>query len=203
MATGTLGRRSPAGRGGVSDRPRRVLVGGSVRSGKSAFALSLARQLGPRRVLLATAEALDPEMAERIHRHRAERGDEFVTVEEPLEIAPRVRALAAIDVLVLDCLTLWIANLLLRGEAEQAIVERVDELAGLLAGAPFHSVVVTNEVGMGVVPESALGRAFRDVCGRAHRRLAHDATEVYLATLGLLLRLRPEPIVVQPVAEPG
>jgi adenosylcobinamide kinase/adenosylcobinamide-phosphate guanylyltransferase len=123
-----------------------------------------------------------------------------VTVEEPLDLASRVRALGGIDVLVLDCLTIWIANLLLRGDREHEVLERVDELAGLLAAAPFHAIVVSNEVGMGVVPESALGRVFRDVCGRAHRRLAHDATDVYLAALGLLLRLRPEPISIQPVA---
>jgi len=171
-----------------------VLVGGGVRSGKSAFALSLARRLGSRRVFLATAEPLDVEMEHRVQRHRAERGDGFVTVEEPREVCRAIRDLGTIDVLVVDCLTLWLANLLLAGAGEAEVLGRVDELAAMLAGAPYHTVAVTNEVGMGVVPETALGRVFRDVCGRAHQRLARDASEIYFAALGVMLRLRPEPL---------
>lgn len=172
-----------------------ILVGGGARSGKSAFALALARSLGPRRAFVATAEARDAEMNERIARHREERGAEFSTVEEPLELTRAVFALPGVDVVVIDCLTLWLSNLLLRGDPAEEIAARVEGLLGALASAPSRSIVVTNEVGMGVVPESALGRAFRDVAGRAHQVLAARADRIYLAALGTVLRIRPGPIV--------
>lgn len=179
-----------------------VLVGGGVRSGKSAYATELAMQLGARRVLVATAQALDDEMAARIAAHRAERGDRFVTVEEPLDLAGVLLSIDA-DVVVVDCLTLWISNLLLRGEGLPAIAARVDRVAEVLARRRFHAILVTNEVGMGLVPESALGRAFRDAAGRAHQRLARDADRVYLAALGCVLRLRPAPLgLVRPDPAP-
>jgi adenosylcobinamide kinase/adenosylcobinamide-phosphate guanylyltransferase len=93
-----------------------------------------------------------------------------------------------------DCLTLWLSNLLVEGMAEGAIGERVEALAAVLARRRFHAVVVTNEVGMGVVPETPLGRLFRDVTGRAHQRLVRDADEIYLAAMGLVLRVHPGPV---------
>ncbi len=194
--------RGPAPSGAARMTGELVLVGGGVRSGKSAFAMSLALRLGERRTFIATAQALDDEMAARIAAHRAERGDRFSTVEEPVDLAG---ALAAVDaeVVVVDCLTLWISTLLLRGDGPSAIAAQVDRVAGLLARRPLHAVLVTNEVGMGVVPERALGRAFRDAAGRAHQRLAREADRIYLAALGCVLRLRPAPLIlVQPELAP-
>jgi adenosylcobinamide kinase/adenosylcobinamide-phosphate guanylyltransferase len=172
---------------------RTILVGGGARSGKSRFALGYARRLGGRRVFVATAEGLDEEMRGRIAAHRAERGDEFVNLEVPREL-PGVLAEVEADVVVVDCLTLWLSNLLLAGMAEGAIGERVEALAEVLARRRFHALVVTNEVGMGVVPETPLGRLFRDVTGRAHQRLVRDADEIYLAAMGLVLRVHPGPV---------
>lgn len=172
-----------------------VLVGGGVRSGKSAFALHLARGLGARRVFVATAQAFDREMEERIAAHRAERAGAFLTVEEPLDLAGALER-ADGDVVVVDCLTLWISNLLLRGDGAAAVAAQVEAVAAVLARRRVHAVLVTNEVGMGVVPESALGRAFRDAAGRAHQRLARDADRIYLAALGCVLRLRPAPLTL-------
>lgn len=184
--------------------PKIILIGGGVRSGKSAFALSLARGLGERRVFLATAEALDDEMRERIEAHRRDRGEDFETVEEPLDIPGAVRGLRDRDVAVVDCLTLWISNLLLREDSHARILEQVDALLAALGEGAMHAVLVTNEVGMGVVPPSASGRAFRDVCGAAHTRISRAADEVYLAVLGTVLRIKPSPLTVppQPEAEP-
>lgn len=186
-----------------------ILVGGGVRSGKSAFALALARHLGARRAFIATARAWDEEMRERIEAHRAERAGAFDTVEAPLDLPGAVAALAAgrpgeapPEVVVVDCLTLWLSNLLLRGDAPAAIAAEVERLAAALAASPFHAVLVSNEVGMGVVPESALGRAFRDVSGRAHQALARRADRLYLAAMGCILRLRPAPVEVV-VPHPG
>lgn len=181
----------------------RILIGGGVRCGKSAFALARARALGPRRVYLATAEALDGEMRERVERHARERGSEFRTVEAPLDVVETMDEIRDADVVVLDCLTLWVSNLLLRGDLESSILEQVDRLVAVLRAKPFHSVIVTNEVGMGVVPDSALGRAFRDACGRAHQALARSADEVYFGAMGTLIRLKPEPLSVLTAPETG
>jgi len=178
-----------------------VLIGGGARSGKSAFALRLALGMGSRRVVVATATAGDAEMAERIARHREERGAAFKTVEEPVRLAHVLRAMPECDVVVVDCLTLWLSNLLLNGEDSVAAIGRVEELAALAPALPYHLLLVTNEVGMGLVPDSPLGRAFRDVAGRAHQRLAQTSNEVYFAALGMMLRLHPGP--VQPVFPEG
>jgi adenosylcobinamide kinase/adenosylcobinamide-phosphate guanylyltransferase len=177
----------------VSER-RIVLVGGGARSGKSTFALARARELGARRLFVATARRYDAEMSERIDRHRAERGAEFTTVEEPLAVAEALAGAAGYDVAVVDCLTLWLSNLLLDGAGADAVERRIDDLAGSLVRAPCHVVLVTNEVGMGLHPDTPLGRTFRDLAGRAHQRLSAVADEVHLAVLGLLVRLKPAPL---------
>lgn len=181
-----------------------VLVGGGVRSGKSAFALAVARRLGARRAFVATAQAFDREMEERITAHRAEREGEFTTIEAPLDLPGALGAAAdgGADVVVVDCLTLWLSNLLLRGDSAAQAAGEVERLAAALARRRLHAVLVTNEVGMGVVPEHALGRLFRDVAGRAHQRLARDADRIYLAALGCVLRLRPAPVTLAHPEEP-
>ena len=177
----------------MADR-RIVLVGGGVRSGKSAYAVARARALGARRAFLATARAYDDEMRERIRRHQAERAGDFVTIEEPRDLAGALARLDGFDVAVIDCLTLWIANQLVDRVAPAEVEENASRLAAALRAAPCHVVVVTNEVGMGVHPETALGRTFRDLAGRAHQTLARAADEVHLAVLGALVRLRPGPV---------
>jgi adenosylcobinamide kinase / adenosylcobinamide-phosphate guanylyltransferase len=176
---------------------RLIVVGGGVRSGKSAFALELARRLGTRRSFIATAQAFDAEMRARIDRHVAERGAEFQTIEEPLALAPAL-ARADAEVVVVDCLTLWLSNLLLRApQPDLAPLEaEIDALAEQLKRRRQHVVVVTNEVGLGVVPESALGRMFRDLAGRAHQRVCAIADEIYLGALGCMLRLKPAPVAL-------
>ncbi len=173
---------------------RIILVGGGVRSGKSAYAVERARALGARRAFLATARAYDDELRERIRRHQEERAGDFTTLEEPLDLPGAIARLAGFDVAVIDCITLWLANLLLDGVAPAEIEARAAGLAGALRAAPCHVIVVTNEVGMGVHPETALGRTFRDLAGRTHQALARVADEVHLAVLGTLLRLRPGPV---------
>lgn len=175
---------------------RIVLVGGGVRSGKSAFALARARSMGARKAFIATAQALDDEMHMRIDRHRNERGDSFRTIEAPFDLQCAIAELRDVDVVVIDCLTIWLSNLLVRGDGEREIVHGVKALARQLRETEFDSVVVTSEVGMGVVPESALGRLFRDVTGLAHQLIAASATEIYFAVMGCALRFRPLPVSV-------
>ncbi len=189
---------------GARAQGRIVLIGGGVRSGKSRFALARARQLGPRRAFIATAQPSDAEMRARIEAHARERSGEFTTLEAPRALVAALRALdpGATDVVVVDCLTLWLSNLLLDGRPPEAALGEVDALCDVLATRRVHAVLVTNEVGMGVVPESALGRTFRDLSGRAHQRLAQIADEIHFALLGVMLRIRPEPISANPTGEP-
>lgn len=183
----------------MSADARILLVGGGARSGKSAFARARAQAMGGRRVFVATAQAFDPEMERRIAAHVLERGAEFRTLEAPLDLPEALIALRDVDVVLVDCLTLWLSNLLLREDSETRVLDQVDQLAAVLERRAFHAIVVTNEVGMGLVPETPLGRLFRDVSGRAHQRLAGIADEVYFAVLGSVLRIRPAPVVaVQP-----
>lgn len=179
-------------------KPKKILIGGGARAGKSRYALHLARRLGERRRFVATAQALDLEMQRRIARHRAERGTDFTTTEEAVEIPAFLDAVDDADVVVVDCLTLWLSNLLVRGESEGRIQERLSRLAAAVHGAQFHLILVTNEVGMGVVPETPLGRLFRDVAGHTHQRLSGEADEVYVAILGTILRLKPAPVMIEP-----
>jgi adenosylcobinamide kinase / adenosylcobinamide-phosphate guanylyltransferase len=172
-----------------------ILVGGGSRSGKSAFALSAARLLGPQRLFIATAQAGDDEMRHRIEHHRRSRGDDFQTVEEPLTICRVLERAAGYDVGVIDCLTLWLSNLLMAACSDDEIVRRIDELALVLDLRHLHAVIVTNEVGLGLVPETPLGRRFRDLAGMAHQRLARLADAVYFGTLGVMLRIKPAPII--------
>jgi len=173
-----------------------ILVGGGVRSGKSQFAADYALGLGMRRIFVATAQAFDAEMVDRIARHRTERGEDFVTVEEPLQLARILREIVEADVVVVDCLTLWLSNLLLSGRSANDIARAVDDVMAVLSLRRYHTLLVSNEVGMGIVPESALGRIFRDCAGTTHQRIASQADEVYLAAMGLVLRLLPGPVTV-------
>jgi adenosylcobinamide kinase/adenosylcobinamide-phosphate guanylyltransferase len=176
-------------------QPKIVLVGGGARSGKSRFALAYAQKLGARRIFVATAQALDDEMKDRIRRHQDERGSTFQTIEEPVHLAQALKQAGTADVVLVDCLTLWLSNLLLQGLAREAIADAIEEVLAVLRLRRHPTVLVSNEVGMGLVPESPLGRAFRDIVGLAHQRLTAEADEVYLAAMGLVVRLLPAPTV--------
>ncbi len=167
-----------------------IFLTGGARSGKSAFALDCAARYG-RKAFLATAEAFDEEMARRIRKHREERGASFVTIEEPLDIDRALLKLPPdIDVVVLDCLTVWLGNLMHRVGREREIGDRIERFLGVLCKPPVNMIVVTNEVGMGIVPENAMARDFRDMAGSLNRKAAAVSTEAWLLCSGLPLRLK-------------
>jgi adenosylcobinamide kinase/adenosylcobinamide-phosphate guanylyltransferase len=171
---------------------RIVLITGGARSGKSRYAEERARESGTRRLFLATAEAKDEEMARRIAEHRERRGKEWITVEEPIELKSQLlRYRGQVDCALVDCLTLWLSNLLLRQD-EEAAVKRIDELVDALKLLDFHIFFVTNEVGSAVVPDNALARKFRDLVGLANQRLAEAADEVILMVAGLPMIVKKE-----------
>jgi adenosylcobinamide kinase / adenosylcobinamide-phosphate guanylyltransferase len=168
---------------------RSVLVLGGARSGNSAYAQRLAEAHGPERLYLATATAGDEEMATRIARHRRDRGQGWTTLEEPLEIAAALVAHArAGRVVVVDCLTLWLNNLVLAGADLGPAIAALAEVIGGLAGP---AILVSNEVGMGIVPDHQLGREFRDWQGRANREIGAICDAVIFVAAGLPLQLKP------------
>jgi len=172
-----------------------IFITGGARSGKSRFAEQLAVAYGAPLGYLATAQSLDDEMGQRIQKHQQRRGDAWQTVEEPLHLG---QALADIDgefnAILLDCLTLWLSNLLLQEElsagTEDRIVEEVRQLAATLGNMTTPVIIVSNEVGMGIVPENRLARIFRDIAGRANQIIAATADEAWLVASGIPLRLK-------------
>lgn len=168
-----------------------VFVIGGSRSGKTSFALAgAARAAGSgRRVYIATAQALDGEMAERIEKHKAERGSAWDTLEEPVHLDRAIRSCGGARVVVVDCLTLWLSNLLCGGlDAAQAEEAFLGALAALDSGVQVY--VVSNEVGMGIVPENETARQFRDMAGRLNQAIARLAEEVYMMVAGVPVKVK-------------
>jgi adenosylcobinamide kinase / adenosylcobinamide-phosphate guanylyltransferase len=168
-----------------------VLLLGGARSGKSSLAVELARRSGGAVTFVATGEAVDEEMAERIRRHRAERPSGWTTVEEPCDLGGALSLVADHHAVVVDCLSLWVANLLERGDSDAEVEEEAREIAGLARARTALTVAVTNEVGLGVVPATPLGRRYRDVLGRTNAEWAAAADQVALVVAGRVLRLDP------------
>ncbi len=167
------------------------LVLGGARSGKSRYAIDQAHQLRGPVAFVATARALDRDKAARIARHRAERPPKWTTVEEPLDLAAACRRAArAHDLVVVDCATVWVSNLMERGDDDVAVLAAADALATLLRERVVSVIVVSNEVGQGVHPPSELGRRFRDLLGLVNQRLAAVADRVTLMVAGLPLTLK-------------
>lgn len=175
--------------------PEHTLIIGGAKSGKTALALELAQKAaGPtgRLVYVATAQAHDQEMGQRIRRHQAERGPRWSTLEEPLNLVGALgHAQSPGAVLLVDCLTLWLSNLLTQEGMEPAQVEaRGQELCQFLPSLHCTVILVGNEVGLGIVPDNALARAFRDLAGQLNQRLAQVCPRVVLAAAGLPLALK-------------
>ena len=164
-----------------------TLIIGGARSGKSRFAQSLASEHS-RVAYIATARPEDDEMAERIARHRSERPASWITVEEPLEIARAVDECAAeCEFILLDCLTLWLSNMF---AAERSACAMAEAAKLPMAAGKASLAVVTNEVGSGIVPESALGRAFRDAQGWLNQEVARVADRVYHVVAGIPVAIK-------------
>jgi len=167
---------------------RLILISGGVRSGKSQTALNLARKKGEERLFIATAQAFDQEMVDRISAHRLER-DDFTTFEKPVNLSEGFDRGKVWDVIVIDCLTLWLSNLMLNDHADDACESSVYRDLRTIAKNAKHLIIVSNEVGLGIVPEHALARRFRDLNGRLQQSLARSADEVYFAVMGCVVPL--------------
>lgn len=168
--------------------PLVVLLGGA-RSGKSRLAVELAGAAAGRPAFLATAEARDDEMRARIASHRGERGEGWDTLEEPLELAAAIASVPGRQTLVVDCLSLWVANLLERGDSPEGVLAAARAAAGGAAARAGLTVVVSNEVGLGIVPATPLGRAYRDLLGSVNRAWVDAAADAAFVVAGRALPL--------------
>lgn len=185
-----------------------ILISGAARSGKSRFAEQLASQIDKQVAYLATAQALDPEMQERINQHQSRRPANWTTFEEPFEIEKIIEENHQLHkTWLLDCLTLFVSNLLLRkikatsdstfdstladSRVQSCIMDRIDSLCRLVAKTKITLLIVSNEVGWGLVPPDPVSRLYRDIVGLANQKIAARAEEVYVTVLGLPLRIKP------------
>lgn len=178
-----------------------TLVTGGARSGKSSYAVDVAKVFSGEVVFVATAEARDPEMSKRIDKHKVERPAHWRTFEIPLHLAAGLsRALSARSLVVVDCVTLWVTNIMLSQgvalesinyeKAEHDVEQEIETLFDLIKSNHCSALFITNEVGMGLVPETALGRQFRDIAGRANQIIARKADSVVLMVSGIILKIK-------------
>ncbi len=167
-----------------------IFLTGGARSGKSAFALQCAERYG-KKAFLATAETFDEEMAARVQKHREERGAGFLTLEEPLHIDMVLREIPKdIDIVIVDCLTVWAGNLLYKQESRKKVMTYVERFTDALQNHHSNCILVSNEVGMGIVPDNAMAREFRDIAGSINQQVAKIATEAWFLCSGIPMRLK-------------
>ena len=171
-----------------------IVVTGGSRSGKSVYAEERAKMLAEDKqlglVYIATAEAFDAEMQARIEEHQTRRGDEWVNLHAPLNLAEAVQNSDGQGVCLVDCLTIWLNNLMF---AEKDIQTETDALIAVVKQRSDPIIFVTNEVGSGIIPENALARRFRDEAGRLNQKFAAQVDEVYVSISGIAMRLKPQP----------
>jgi len=167
-----------------------VFITGSVRSGKSNFAVELIKKSRKQAVFIATCKPADEEMKKRVKRHIRSRPRTWRTVEEGVHLAAVIKKLKKNEAAVVDCLTLWISNLLLAGLSEREISKKVKEFIAALKVTTSLVAIVSNEVGWGIVPDNELSRVFRDVVGLTHQQISKVSDEVYLLVSGIPLKIK-------------
>lgn len=174
----------------MSDRCLTLVLGGT-RSGKSSFAQRLALERGVNVLFVATAEPGDAEMAVRISKHREERSDVWRTIEEPKGVARAISAAGPTHIVLLDCVTLWVSNLLLEtGSTFEGALSELEALLSWYHANKAELIVVSNEVGLGIVPADEVSRAYTDWLGRFNQRLAAEADAVYFMIAGMPVELK-------------
>jgi len=168
-----------------------IFITGGCRSGKSRYALDYANQHFSKKLYLATCEPLDEEMAQRIEHHKKTRGPEWQTVEEPIEIVEKIRQYGdKVEVILLDCITLWLSNLLIKWNDDLRVMEEVNQLIDTIKQSQTFFIMVSNEVGMGIVPAEPLSRRFRDLSGMANQKIAEMADTVIFTVSGIPIFLK-------------
>jgi adenosylcobinamide kinase/adenosylcobinamide-phosphate guanylyltransferase len=174
-------------------RQQCIFILGGARSGKSSFALKLAQAMSDRVLFVATAEVRDEEMAERVQKHRQSRPPSWQVLEAPSSVGRRIYQEKGFDVVIIDCLSLLVSNLLIKGKragAEERVSKEIEEIKACIESLDATFIIVSNEVGMGLVPPNKLGRVYRDLLGWVNQAIANFSQEVYLTVSGLYLRLK-------------
>ncbi len=164
-----------------------TLVLGGAASGKSFFAEQLVMRTGKNRIYIATSQIFDDEMLKKVQDHKAQRGDDWHTIEEPLDMGKALSVVSSDDVVLIDCATLWLTNHLL---AEHDLEAEQERLLAVLAACPAQIVIVSNETGLGIVPDNALSRRFRNAQGRLNQAIASEAETVIFIAAGLPMVLK-------------
>jgi adenosylcobinamide kinase / adenosylcobinamide-phosphate guanylyltransferase len=171
-----------------------IFITGGARSGKSTYAQQLAADMSEKVLFVATSEARDSEMKKRIANHRRQRPKSWQTLECPLEIAAGIGAVKDRDLILIDCITLLVSNIMGSSRnmaaAEKKAVQELEALIKLMQKSEYDFVIVSNEVGLGIVPENVMARQYRDLLGKANQMLAASATEVYFMAAGIPLKLK-------------
>ena len=169
-----------------------IFLTGGARSGKSNYAKILAGQAGKNIVYIATCEPLDKEMLKRVQLHKRSRPKTWKTIEETKNLVPVIKKLSLkkIDAVIIDCLTLLTSNLMMEGNNERSIIAEIRKLAKQIKISNFTTIIVSNEVGSGIVPENKVARDFRDIAGRANQIMARESSEVYAMISGLPAKLK-------------
>ncbi len=170
---------------------RNLFITGGCRSGKSRFALAYANRRFTKKIYLATCEILDEEMARRVEMHRKMRGQEWRTIEEPIEVVQKIRQYGnEVEVILLDCTTLWLSNLLMKWDDDGRAMEEVGKLIEAFKESQASFILVSNEVGMGIVPADPLSRRFRDIAGWANQKMAESVDTVIFMVSGIPVFLK-------------
>lgn len=171
-----------------------VLISGGAKSGKSSFSLKYCKRISKNPAFIATAIPFDEEMTTKISLHKKERSNEFFSIEEPLDLLGATKKAFNLNhkTILIDCLTLWVSNLLLNDYSESQIKERLDHLCDWVMKNDVTVVVVSNEVGFSVVPENKLARKFRDINGICQKHLAMISYEVIFVILGIPIKIKPK-----------
>jgi len=168
-----------------------IFITGGCRSGKSRYALHYANQHFSRKIFLATCEALDEEMGQRVENHKKVRGPEWQTIEEPVEIVKKIKDCRRDgEVILIDCLTLWLYNLLMKWNNDLRIIDETENLIDIIKQSQASIILVSNEVGMGIVPADPLSRRYRDLLGTMNQRIAEALDTVIFMVSGIPIFLK-------------
>jgi len=168
-----------------------IFITGGARSGKSSFALKSSGEAGlDKKVFLASGTPSDSEMFNRIKKHKEERGKDWLTVEEPTDIPGAVAENSSSELILFDCVTMWISNLMEQGHSDRVILAFVDDLIDAVSDFDGVFMIVSNEVGLGIVPVNDLARRFRDLAGSANQKLASSFEEVYFMASGIPMKIK-------------
>ncbi len=178
----------------LTTMPDTTLIIGGCRSGKSGHALYLGEKTaGRRNFFVATGQANDPEMKTRIERHKRERGDRWRTLETPMDIVSAIELEGpGSDIMLIDCLTLWTSNLMLHFDADKEVLAEIDRLRQVLSSPPCPVILVSNEVGTGIVPENPLARRYRDLAGWCNQKIAEACSRVIWMVAGIPVTIKPQ-----------